>query len=661
MPIRDTFWNIPHWAEIGQYILGFTAILIFLIGTIRHVRHWRKGKAEQRFDQLGTRLWTVVVQAFGQVRILKEPFPGIMHLAIFWGMIALIMGTALATVDWEGTRLLFGFQFLKDGVYVAYELVLDILGLLLLVGVGLAIWRRYIVRPSRLENMPGGGFGWDDAYVLIMLTAVAITGYFIEGLRIAVIQPDWARWSPVGNAIASLFTNIGDPTGRSLHLTLWIIHALVAFIFIASIPYSKLFHLISAPLNIFYRSYRPAGELAAVGENGSTGVNEIQDFTWKQFLEFDACIRCGRCQDACPAFISGLSLSPRNLMIKLNSLSRMKSDGSTLYGDTITAEELWACTSCRACVEICPVFNDQLASIVDMRRHLVLEGEVDSELQDALANLGRYGNSFGKSARMRARWSKKLETKIKDARKEPVEYLWFVGDYASYSPTLTAITKMTVEVFQQAGIDFGILYDGESNSGNDVRRVGEEGLFEMLAEKNKAVFSKCQYDSIVTTDPHTYNTLINEYSLSKNGQEQIVHYSQLLDQLIGSGQLKLTKKLGYKVTYHDPCYLGLYNDVYDAPRRVIEAAGCEIIEMPRCRDKALCCGAGGGRIWMEEGDIVERPSESRIKEAAGLEGVTTFVVACPKDVTMYSDAVKATGYEEKLTVVDLIELVHSAL
>jgi Fe-S oxidoreductase len=296
-----------------------------------------------------------------------------------------------------------------------------------------------------------------------------------------------------------------------------------------------------------------------------------------------------------------------------------------------------------------------------MRRFLVIEGEVDSELQTALSNLGRYGNSFGKSPRARARWSKPLEPKLKDARKEEVEYLWFVGDYASYSPTLTDVSQMTVEVFRKAGLDFGILYEGEQNAGNDVRRVGEEGLYEMLVEKNLKTLTRAKYKTLVTTDPHSYNVLKNEYPEGVNGDREILHYTELLDQLISSGQIEFSKTLGYKVTYHDPCYLGRVNGIYDAPRRVIEATGCEIVEMPRTRDRALCCGAGGGRIWMEEGEVKERPSEARIREAVELDGVTAMVVACPKDITMYQDAIKTTGYEDRMVVKDIIELVYEAL
>jgi Fe-S oxidoreductase len=242
-----------------------------------------------------------------------------------------------------------------------------------------------------------------------------------------------------------------------------------------------------------------------------------------------------------------------------------------------------------------------------------------------------------------------------------VDMLWFVGDYASYNPTLVDTTRKTAEVLQKAGVDFGILYEAERNSGNDVRRVGEEGLFEILVEKNSAALGKSTFQRIVTTDPHTYNTLKNEYPAEARGGKPVLHYAEVLDELISSGKLKLNKKLGYKVTYHDPCYLGRYNGIYDAPRRVIAATGCELVEMPRCKGRAFCCGAGGGRIWMEEGEMRERPSESRIREAVALEQVSQFIVACPKDLVMYRDAVKTTAQEERLVVKDLIELVYEAL
>jgi Fe-S oxidoreductase/nitrate reductase gamma subunit len=676
MPIRETFWNIPHWAETAQYILGLVTVLVFLYGIYRHVRRWRMGEAEQRHGDWGKRLLSVLTQAVGQARTLEDPYAGIMHLTIFWGMIVLALGTALATVDWDITRLFFGFQFLTGTFYVIFELVLDIFGLLLLVGLGMACYRRYIMRPGRLQNLPEPGLARDDALVLVGLVLIAITGYLIEGLRIAVVRPEWAAWSPVGNALAGLFTSIGDPTDRGLHVAIWTFHTLVAFSLIASLPYTKLFHIVGTPLNIFLRSFQPAGMLAPARTHSSPGVEKWQDFTWKQLLDLDACTRCGRCQDQCPAFASGLRLSPRDLILKLHAQVWAPGNGHTLHGDVIPSDELWACTTCRACSAVCPAFIDQVAAIVDLRRYLVDQGEVDNLLQDALAKLGRYGNSFGQSERMRARWTQSLSFKIKDARREPVEYLWFTGDYVSYNATLSGAARMTAEVFQAAGLDFGILYDAERNAGNDVRRVGEEGLFEMLVEKNLAAMERCDYRVILTTDPHSYNTLKNEYpsfqnngsgskenhnGTASNGNHPVLHYTELLDQLITSGQLKLSKRLNGAVTYHDPCYLGRYNNVFEAPRQVIAATGHRLIEMPRHGDRALCCGAGGGRIWMEEQDMKERPSEARVREAAAVDNVQALVVTCPKDLVMFKDAVKTTGLEGQLAVKDLIELVHEAI
>ena len=366
-----------------------------------------------------------------------------------------------------------------------------------------------------------------------------------------------------------------------------------------------------------------------------------------------------------------MPLSPKLLIMNLRdnlkergtALSAGKSNGvlsKSLIGDVISEEILWSCTSCYACDQECPLFIEHVSPIVDMRRRLVIDGRMEKMLQDALANLGRYGNSLGQSDRMRTKWTQNLQPAVKDARREPVKYLWFVGDYASYSPTLSDITRKTSDVFHKVGLDFGILFDAERNSGNDVRRVGEEGIFEMLSEKNLQAMSKCKFETIVTTDPHTYNTLKNEYAWNGN-RPNILHYTELLDQLIASGQLKFNRKLERKITYHDPCYLGRYNGVYNAPRRVLRATGCELIEMPRHGDRAFCCGAGGGRIWMEDKPGHERPSEIRIREAAALTGVQNFVVACPKDVTMFRDAVKTTGNETHLEIKDLIELVHEAL
>ncbi len=663
MPERINYWGIPHtWGapEYYVYTIMFLAAAFMLFQFYRQASlWWRTGRPEPRWDKLPVRLWRVIQYAIVQTRVLRQRYPGLMHTAIAWSFFAFFLGTALATIHDHF------FEFLSGNILIAYKFFLDIFTIIFLVGAGMAIYRRYAQKPERLTLGPG--FTWTLSLIII----IVLGGLTTESLRLAVEQPEWAAWSPAGWLLARLWISTGaSETGlTNWHLGVWTFHLLTVALTLVTLPTGTLMHALTGPLNIFFSKLdRPMGTLDPVAENSEGEpiyASRLNELTWKQLLDSDACTECGRCQDACPAFGAGTPLSPKLLVLSIREVLHNNgnnlSDASSpaLVGEAITEEMLWFCTTCGACIKECPVLVEHIDTIVDLRRFMVIEGMVDAELQDALINLGRYGNSFGQSERMRAKWSKGMEPQIKDASKEAVEYLWFVGDYASYSPTLNEITQRTAEVFQKAGLDFGIMYKGENHSGNDVRRVGEEGLFEMLVEKNVKALKRCDYQTIVTTDPHTYNTIKNEYPL--NFQRSILHYSELLDQLILSGKLKFSRELGYKVTYHDPCYLGRYNNIYDAPRHVIEATGCEIVEMPRNRDCSLCCGAGGGRIWMSEGEIKERPSESRIREAVELEGVTDFIVACPKDVTMYRDAVKTTGEEENIAVKDLIELVYEAL
>jgi len=313
-------------------------------------------------------------------------------------------------------------------------------------------------------------------------------------------------------------------------------------------------------------------------------------------------------------------------------------------------------------MEHCPVFNEHIPLLIEMRRKLVAQGEVPVRLQEALTNLARYGNSFGQSERKRAVWTQGLNFKPKDARKEPVQWLWYLGEYACYHPVLQGITRSLARALRSAGLDYGILYEAERNSGNDVRRVGEEGLFELLRDKNTATMQQARFNDLFTTDPHVYNTFRNEYPDLNHGRHKVYHYTELLETLFQRGQLKASHRLPYRVTYHDPCYLGRYNGVYDAPRAVLRALGVELQEMPRSRRNSFCCGGGGGRVWMEEiGDPHSRPSESRVREAAGLDGVQHLVVACPKDYVMFTDALKTTGLEGKLFIKDIAELVEESV
>jgi Fe-S oxidoreductase len=609
-------------------------------------------------DRIGQRLGWVATYVLGQKRLFDEPHIGAAHFFFFWGFVFYA-----GTFFWNLLRGLIPVLPVPyaDEVPVV-ALILRVFAVLVLVGIVYAVLRRAFFAPPHLQRSR-------DALVILG---------FISVLMISFLLGEWFRERAPQAGIA-----------------MWWLHMTTVLAFLAYLPSSKHLHLLGSPFNVFFWDPEGGSRLETKGgdESAACGAARWNQFSWRQLLNALSCAECGRCDRACPALASGFPLSPREMIhgVKAHLLGDGLSRAATLTenggppvlaGGHIKAEEVWACTTCAACMERCPVLNEHLPIIVALRRYLVSAGAVDGTLQTALINLGRYGNSFGKSDRLRAKWTQGLEFKIKDARKEPVDFLWFAGDYASYDPGVQEITRMTACIFQHAGLDFGILYEEERNSGNDVRRIGEEGLFEALRDRNRDALGKAKFQGIVTTDPHTYNTLKNEYGLEKEHSKQktgnrgkngfrILHYTELLDEWIRTGRLRLERKLEGMVTYHDPCYLGRYNGVYEAPRRVLKALGFRLVEMPRNRARSYCCGAGGGRIWMEDQPgIKERPAESRVREAAQLRSSelgtrssapTGLAVACPKDVAMFRDAVKTTDNEGKIVVKDIAELVWPCL
>lgn len=624
----------------------------------------RHGQPSGPFRNWDERIKSLIVYVGAQLRLFRFLVPGTAHFFIFWGFLILSLTILQAII--EGLVAFTNPHYILPliGRFAPLALMQDILAVLVIIAVTYGLYMRTVVDPERYK----GSHKSQGVLVLLFIMTIMVSVLIVNGIRINLGNDELQAWRPVSTVIGRLFSGLEAGTQKIIEEVAYWIHLGIVFLFLTELPEGKHFHVVTSIPAVLLRNLEPRGKLPSAlefkSDSGSSavGVSTLGHFRWRAMLDFYTCTECGRCQEVCPAYASGLPLSPKLLMMNLRN-GLVKAGGSNLkqpISEVVTEQVIWSCTTCYACDQECPLLIERVAPIVDMRRYLVLEGRVDNMLQDALSNLGRYGNSFGQSERMRAKWTQGMQPPVKDARREAVEYLWFVGDYASYNTALTEVTRKTAEIFQKAGMDFGILYDAERNAGNDVRRIGEEGLFEMLVEKNSKAFAKCKYQTIVTTDPHTYNTLKNEYPWNGN-RPNILHTAELLDQLISSGKIKFSKKLDYKVTYHDPCYLGRYNDVYDAPRRVIEATGCELGEMPRHGDRAFCCGAGGGRIWMDEKDVKERPSESRVREAAGLEGVQSLVVACPKDVAMFRDAVKTTGNEERLNVKELIELVYEAM
>ena len=693
-PVAVSMLGMPGLAVL--WVLTVASFGAFGWRAWRLVGLVRQGRPEDRFDQPARRLLHVAKHVFLQPRIFGERAIGLPHLLIFWGFCVYVV-----CFNWGLVRGLFPFLPIPYPDEVApVAFFLEGFAVLVLAGLVTAAVRRTFFAPPHLH------LSADANAILAWIGVLMLSSLFGGTFRIVAEGAGASPWTPVGSRLAPAFAGLAPGTAGGLVQGMWWVHTLGVLSFLAYLPFSKHLHLLASPFNVYFSNLRPLGDLTIAGasEESAAGSARWEELTWKQLLGGLSCAECGRCDRACPAAAAGFPLLPQQVIQRLKKhmietgLAAAKAaapaapaaaaglvaatapaatavaeaapaktgDGNggarpALIGEVIPETEIWACTTCMACMERCAVWNEQVPLVVQFRRHLVSEGQVEKNVQDMLANLTRYGNSFGKSDRMRAKWTQPPGVKPKDARKEPVEYLWFVGDYASYDPRLEEITRMTAGIFQAAGLDFGLLYEGERNAGNDVRRVGEEGLFEMLREKNLQVLDKARFQTVVTTDPHTYNALKNEYR--HDGESlRVVHYTEVLDRLLAEGRLPLRKRLSGRVTYHDPCYLGRYNGVYDAPRRLLTGLGLEVVEMPRSKNRSFCCGAGGGRIWMEDvPGIKERPAESRVREAAALPGVTTLVVSCPKDIAMFRDAVKTTGTEGTLAVRDLAELVWDAL
>ncbi len=664
-PIRDTFWNVPVVWQVALYLSMAAATAYLTYRLLQHVRLWRRGQPELRTDHLGLRVGRLLRFTVAQVGVARERYPALMHLSMFWGFIILFIGTVLATVDYDITLPFFGYKLLKGNFYLAYELILDLLGatLFIVLGLALASYRRFITRPDKLTH------DWRFTAVLAVFWYLNFTGLLVEGFRLAVVKPWWATWSPVGYAIGQFFLALGlnESTLRGLHLGTWVIHFLGVGIFIVLIPHTNLVHIFTAPLNVFFSSLESRGALKPIPnieEAEVLGVGQINQFTWKQRLDFEACTECGRCQVACPAWMADQPLSPKKLILDLRDHMLAQADSQShgdlppLVGGIILDETLWACTSCRACMEECPVLIEQVPAIIDMRRHLVLtEGRIPEQVAGALRRVESSGNPWGMSRGDRTAWAEGLGVR-RLADVGQVDVLYWVGCAGAYDPRNQKVSRAFVKILQAAEVDFAILGEEEQCTGDAARRAGNEYLFQMLAQANIETLSQYKFRRIVTQCPHCFNTLKNEYP-QFGGRYEVIHHSRFIAELLAQGKIKPTTETAEAFTYHDPCYLGRYNGEYDAPRQVIVASGARLTEMARSRQKGLCCGGGGARVWMEDRGK-KRVNWIRADEIAAT-GAATVGVSCPFCMIMLEDGTRARGHGDRVVVKDIAEIVAARL
>ena len=642
-------------------------LIFFIYGIYKRTRLWQIGKPEDRFDRKRERFRRLWREGILQIKILKERVPGLMHVFLFWGFLIPLVIIILLNLRLD--------LYLPKWLAATISVLLDVCGLAALIGIVIAFYRRYIQKLEQLDRQV------EDAIVLGLLFIIVMSGLIVEGLRLSIASTGTGFWSPIGWLMGTVFRLFdGENIQAVIHQIARRIHLFVVLGFIAYLPHSKLRHIFTSPLNIYFSSFKPKGELTSldlenIEEVESFGVANIEDFTWKQLLDLDACTKCGRCQAVCPAHQSEKPLSPKKLILDLkkhwqergkellarsgNGKAAEEFPESGIIEKVISEDTIWACTTCRACLEECPVMIEHIQKVVDLRRYLVLMlSQFPKEVQLVLKNLTNNFNPWGIGFSSRGEWAAGLDVKTFSGEDDS-EILYFVSCAGAFDDRYKKVAQAFVKILNTAGIKFGILGAEEKCCGDSARRIGEEYLFQTLAQENIATFQQHNVKKIVTTCPHGYNSLKYEYP-KFDGNFEVIHAVELMADLLKQGKISLKNSFNQSIVLHDSCYLGRYSNLYDQPREIIQnISGVTLLEMKRNRDKSFCCGAGGGRMWFEE-TIGKRINNMRVEQA--LETKPDAVgVSCPFCLTMFEDGIKDKGVEQSVKTYDLIELVAWSL
>ncbi|TDY50626.1 Fe-S oxidoreductase [Alicyclobacillus sacchari] len=699
--------------DIAFALVVAYALYLFGIVVYRRYQYLSLGKPVAIDARSG--MGGFVAQVFGQKKLFKDAKSGTMHFVMFYGFIILQFG-ALDLIAKGLTR----GEHIPYPAYESFSFCQECVAILILIATGYAAYRRYGERLKRLKR------GFKPSIVLLLIAGLMVCVLLDLSFERVWHHEAASWYGPISSLLASAFSGIGTTAAETCFYVFWWLHLCILLTFLIYVPQSKHFHLMVAPINVLLRRKHPPGRLRSLDledENAeSFGVGQIEDFNRKQMLDFFACVECGRCTNVCPASNTGKPLSPMHLIVKMRdhllekgaaathtkayepayllpqhdgSAHKMAAGGEdidfpsdalvdieptlhwqkeawalqeadvsalSLIGDVITEDEIWACTTCRNCEDQCPVDNEHVDKIIDLRRYLVLmEGSMPNEAKRAMQNIERQGNPWGLSRNERSHWTNGLDVPVPTVHENPdFEYLLFVGSMGSYDRRVRKVTHAFVRLLHEAGVNFAILGDEENGSGDTPRRLGNEMLFQQLAMENIATFQQYGVRKIVTACPHTFNTLKNEYPEFGMEGVEVYHHTQLLAELVKQGKLRPTHRLQERVVYHDACYLGRYNGVFDAPREILEAIpGVELVEMERNRENAMCCGAGGGRMWMEE-TKGKRINLARTQQALSVHP-TVIGSACPYCLTMMEDGTKLTETDDTVKARDVAELLAASV
>ncbi|TWE05074.1 Fe-S oxidoreductase [Neobacillus bataviensis] len=665
--------------------LGITGYAVYLFANIVYSRvtFIKMGKPANLRKDTRQRVNEVLVNVFGQRKLFKDAKSGIMHLIMFYGFIILQFGA----IELILKGFFKGFELPIGTAHKYFSVCQEITTFLVLLAVIYAFYRRYIEKLKRLKR------GFKSGLVIIFLTSLLLSIFFsLSFEHIWLGQQGFLAYAPISSTIANWFSGMSQGAAAAVFYVFWWIHLITLLSFAVYVPQSKHAHVLFAPVNVYLRDTKPVGKLSSINFEDESletyGVGKIEDFRQNQLIDLYACVECGRCTSMCPASVTGKTLSPMELMTKMRDHLTEKGAAITsrtpwmpsfafpgheaaatseavtanLIGDVITEEELWACTTCRNCEDQCPVANEHVEKIIDMRRFLVLtEGKMPHEATRYFQNIERQSNPWGLNRRERIKWRESRDdVNVPTVEEtEEFEYLFFVGSMSSYDNRSQKIAQSFAKILNLAGVKFAILGNEERNSGDTARRLGNEFLFQQLCQENIANFQANNVKKIVTIDPHAYNTFKHEYP-EFGFEAEVYHHTEVIHKLIKEGRIKPTREVNETIVYHDSCYIGRYNGIYNIPREVLKAIpGVKVAEMERNRENSMCCGAGGGMMWLEETQG-KRINIERTEQALRLNP-TVIGSNCPYCLTMLSDGTKAKEVEEQVKTLDIAEIVERSL